>query len=236
MDADRRKEIEELLDIGHGSRILKNKECAEIVEENWQHFNGVRYKLIAYVIMPNHVHVLINAYPGFELGKIITSWKGYSARRINQFIANAGRAGSLTGFNNKIQIAGLATGTPGVWQRGYRDRYVSADISKKDAEGNTTIMSAIGEYWCEDIKHFMQYKPDVNVLNNKGESALFIAVVNGSERNAMILLENKANPNFICSARHERILFDKKDHQFCTRGKSLLDIATMMGESGVVSV
>ena len=110
----------------------------------------------------------------------------------------------------------------------------NADINKKDIEGNTSIMSAIGEYGCEEIKHFMQYKPDVNVLNNKGESALFIAVVNGSERNAMILLENKANPNFICSARHERILFDKKDHQFCTTGKSLLDIATMMGESGVV--
>ena len=124
MDADRRKEIEELLDRGHGSCILKNKECAEIVEENWQHFNGVRYKLIAYVIMPNHVHVLINAYPGFELGKIITSWKGYSARCINQFIANAGSTGRLTGFNNKIQIAGQATGTPGVWQRGYWDRYV----------------------------------------------------------------------------------------------------------------
>jgi len=145
---------------------------------------------------------------------------------------------------NQVSVDGVPLITEVLCSRKYREKEkmldllvkYKADVNKKDIEGNTTIMSAIGEYWCEDIKHFMQYKPDVNVLNNKGESALFIAVVNGSERNAMILLENKANPNFICSARHERILFDKKDHQFCTTGKSLLDIATMMGESGVVSV
>ena|GEM_PF-4549371 len=118
MEADRRKEIEELLDRGHGSCVLKNKEYAEIVEKNWQHFNGVRYKLIAYVIMPNHVHIMINAYPGFELGKIIASWKGYSARRINKL--NAGNAG----FNNKSQIAGQTASASGVWQRGYWDRYI----------------------------------------------------------------------------------------------------------------
>jgi len=127
MEEERRKEIEELLDRGHGSCVLKNKKCAEIIEENWQHFNGVRYKLIAYVIMPNHVHVLINAYQGFELGKIVASWKGYSARRINEFIGNAGSAGRLTGFKNKIQNAGQATGASvdgKLWQRGYWDRYI----------------------------------------------------------------------------------------------------------------
>lgn len=38
--------------------------------------------------------------------------------------AQPGSAGRLTGFNNKIKIAGQATGTTGVWQRGYWDRYV----------------------------------------------------------------------------------------------------------------
>ncbi len=104
MEADRRKEIEELLDRGHGSCVLKNKNCAEIVEENWQHFNEVRYKLIAYVIMPNHVHVLINAYPGFELGRIVKSWKSYSSSRINE----------LTGKDGNSRL----------WQRGYWDRYI----------------------------------------------------------------------------------------------------------------
>ncbi len=102
MEADRRKEIEELLDRGHGSCVLKNKECAKIVEENWQHFNGVRYTLTAYVIMPNHVHVMINAYPGFELGKVVKSWKSYSAKSINEAMGNAGR----------------------LWQHGYWDRYI----------------------------------------------------------------------------------------------------------------
>ena len=104
MEADRRKKIEELLDRGHGSCVLKNKKCAKIVEENWQHFNGVRYKLIAYVIMPYHVHVMINAYPDFELGKMVKSWKSYSAKNINE-VMDTPKAGIL-------------------WQRGYWDRYI----------------------------------------------------------------------------------------------------------------
>jgi REP element-mobilizing transposase RayT len=110
IEMERRKEIEELLDRGHGSCVLKNKKCSKLIEENWRHFNGVRYKLISYVIMPNHVHILINLYQGFELGKIISSWKGYSAKSINKLLKNAGQA----------------TGAPGdvLWQRGYWDRYI----------------------------------------------------------------------------------------------------------------
>jgi len=42
MEKEHRKEIELLLDRGYGSCVLKNKECAKIVEENWQHFDGIR--------------------------------------------------------------------------------------------------------------------------------------------------------------------------------------------------
>ncbi|MHB9139854.1 MAG: ankyrin repeat domain-containing protein, partial [Victivallaceae bacterium] len=86
------------------------------------------------------------------------------------------------------------------------------------------------------IEHFMQYKPDVNILNNKGESALFIAVVNCNGSYARILSENKANPNLIGADRNARILFDRKDHSFCTTGKSLLDMAIMQGAYDVVTV
>lgn len=112
----------------------------------------------------------------------------------------------------------------------------NADINKKDTMGNTPLISAIEEFMdIEIIKHFMQYRPEVNVLNKKGESALFIAVVSEDVSNVEILLENKANPNFIGVASNERILLDCKGHQFITTGKSLLDIAIMSDSSNVVS-
>jgi len=73
--------------------------------------------------MPNHVHILINLYQGFELGKVVKSWKSYSAKGINDFIEKAGIA------NEFVVKAGQTTGAPRMigarlWQGGYWDRYV----------------------------------------------------------------------------------------------------------------
>ncbi len=108
MKMERRKKIEKYLDKGHGSCILRNIECAKVLENNWRHFDGTCYDLTAYVVMPNHVHVLLKVYDGFELAKIVKSWKSYSARQINKIKRNAG----------------LTTSAPSLWQRGYWDRYI----------------------------------------------------------------------------------------------------------------
>lgn len=50
----RRKMMENWLDAGHGTCVLKNKPCAEIVLNAWHHFDNERYKLIAWTVMPNH--------------------------------------------------------------------------------------------------------------------------------------------------------------------------------------
>ncbi len=114
----------------------------------------------------------------------------------------------------------------------------NADINKKDAEGNTPLRIALEESAAsETMRHFMQYKPDVNVLNNKGESVLFVAVLDADVSNVIVLLENKADPNFICDTRRKIILRDRnKNHQFYINGKSLLDIATMLEHHYVVRI
>jgi ankyrin repeat protein len=113
----------------------------------------------------------------------------------------------------------------------------NADINKQDSTGNTPLISAVEECaGAKTIEHFMQYKPDVNILNNKDESPLFIAVVERSGSYARILSENEANPNLIGTDRNSMVLFDRNDHSFCTTGKSLLDIAITQGAYDVVSV
>ena len=81
-DPERRKRIDDWLDAGHGSCMLRSPEAATCVVNNWRHFAGTRYDLIAWVVMPNHVHVLIRAYEGIALGKIVQSWKSYTGRQI----------------------------------------------------------------------------------------------------------------------------------------------------------
>jgi len=80
-DAGQREEIERYLDAGAGCCILRDS-LADLLVENWRHFNGWRYRLHAYVVMPNHVHLLIETADRTSLSKIVQSWKSYTAKRI----------------------------------------------------------------------------------------------------------------------------------------------------------
>jgi putative transposase len=123
-DVERRRLIEEWLDAGHGCCVLRWPEAAACVVENWQHFAGERYDLIAWVVMPNHVHLLIRVYEGVSLGKIVQSWKSYTGRRIRAML-DEGRAGARRSQAGRSQ-AGRASEAlaDGVWMREYWDRYI----------------------------------------------------------------------------------------------------------------
>ncbi|HPR83390.1 MAG TPA: DUF4080 domain-containing protein [Pontiellaceae bacterium] len=72
------------LDEGAGACILGKPEISQIVADTLTHFEDERYELDEWVVMPNHVHVLVTPRPGFELASILHSWKSYSAQQINQ--------------------------------------------------------------------------------------------------------------------------------------------------------
>ena len=60
----RRKLIEKYMNSGLGCCALKHPAVADIVQNSFFAFDGVKYRLIAWCIMPNHVHVLIEPYFG----------------------------------------------------------------------------------------------------------------------------------------------------------------------------
>lgn len=91
-----------LLENGYGSCILAKPEFQDIVTSAIKYNNGKTYDLIAYVVMPNHVHILIRPYPTIKTDNIIHSIKRFSARQINIL---KGESGS-------------------VWMREYFDRIV----------------------------------------------------------------------------------------------------------------
>lgn len=78
--------INEQLDVGYGSCALRREEIARIVAKSLNHFHGQRMLTGDFVIMPNHVHVLLRPLPGFELEEILHSIKNYTANEINRVL------------------------------------------------------------------------------------------------------------------------------------------------------
>lgn len=88
---DLRRQIDEYLDAGHGSCLLQDPRCAQIVIGAWQHHDRVRYDLGPWVVMPNHVHVMVRIHPGHPLPDIIRGWKHFTAAAINRLRGVRGR-------------------------------------------------------------------------------------------------------------------------------------------------
>ncbi|MCK6554325.1 transposase [Candidatus Binatia bacterium] len=86
-----RDHIDKYEDAGHGACHLRQTEIATIVEEGLCHFDGERYRLLEWCIMPNHVHVLVETVPGHALGDVVQSWKSFTAKKANQILGRTGK-------------------------------------------------------------------------------------------------------------------------------------------------
>src|SRR5882672_1959125 len=82
--------MERLLDAGYGSCVLARPEIAALVEQALKHFDGSRYRLGDFVIMPNHVHTLVQPAGGQELAGILHSWKSFTAKEANARLGTQG--------------------------------------------------------------------------------------------------------------------------------------------------
>jgi len=84
------KRIEAYLDRGGGSCHLTNPAVSEIVVGALRHFDGTRYELHAWCVMPNHVHVVFRPLGENSLAAIVHSWKSFSAQRANRLLGRTG--------------------------------------------------------------------------------------------------------------------------------------------------
>jgi REP element-mobilizing transposase RayT len=90
-DPAKRARVEAYLNAGYGACYLRDPHVARLVEGALLYFDGQRYRLIAWVIMPNHVHTLIETIEGYPLRSITHSWKSYTAKQANQILGRTGR-------------------------------------------------------------------------------------------------------------------------------------------------
>lgn len=91
------------LDACHGACVLRRPELSCIVADSLLHFDGQRYDLTDFVVMPNHVHVLV-AFPDEEsLLKQCESWKHFTATQINRRLGQKGRFWQQDGFDHLVR-------------------------------------------------------------------------------------------------------------------------------------
>ncbi|HSS86188.1 MAG TPA: transposase [Reyranella sp.] len=82
--------VDRELDVGLGSCWLRRPEIASLVQDALLHFDGERYRLLAWCLMSNHVHVVIDILDGQSLTAIVRSWKSFTARRANTLLGRTG--------------------------------------------------------------------------------------------------------------------------------------------------
>lgn len=97
-----RRRVEDFLDAGHGECLLRQPRIAALVENALLHFDRQRYRLLAWCVMPNHVHALIETAAGWPLDGVLHSWKSFTSHEANKILQRKGE----------------------MWQREYLDRYV----------------------------------------------------------------------------------------------------------------
>jgi REP element-mobilizing transposase RayT len=100
-DLEKQRRLEHYLDLGRGACHLRDSRVAELVQGAFWHYDGVRYRLLAWVVMPNHIHALIEVWQT-PLGKILKDWKSWTAKEANKVL---GREGTF-------------------WEDDYFDRYI----------------------------------------------------------------------------------------------------------------
>jgi putative DNA methylase len=99
----RRQRIDVALDTGHGESLLVDPRVAAIVEGAFLHFDAERYRLHAWVIMPNHVHVVATPLERWTLSDIVHSWKSFSATKANALLARSGAFWAREYFDRAIR-------------------------------------------------------------------------------------------------------------------------------------
>jgi len=83
--------IEEYFDRGAGSCPFLDMRVAGAMAAALRFKEGMHYRLLAWCIMPNHVHVVVRLFPGQELAKVVKAWKNFSAKSANHALGRKGR-------------------------------------------------------------------------------------------------------------------------------------------------
>lgn len=99
--------IQQWLDAGSGACQLARPDVRQVVVDALNHFDGDRYRLHTWVVMPNHVHVVVTPLGKHELSDILHSWKSFTSKVINKLIAKTGVFWQAESFDHIVRSSEL---------------------------------------------------------------------------------------------------------------------------------
>src|SRR5258708_26451540 len=102
-DADFRRRIEYYLDQNYGASYLRDPAIAEVVQDTLLKWDGERYHLLAWVIMPNHGHIVLSPMPNFAVSEIMHSIKSFTAHEANRILDRKGQFWAKEYFDRYIR-------------------------------------------------------------------------------------------------------------------------------------
>jgi len=106
-----RNALEHYIDAGHGACYLRDPRIASLAQNALLYFDGQRYNLFAWVVMPNHVNVLAQFNHEHPVPQVLHSWKSFIANEANKLLNRTGH----------------------FWQREYYDRFIRNEDHYRNA-------------------------------------------------------------------------------------------------------
>jgi type I restriction enzyme R subunit len=97
------REFMAYLDRGHGECVLRRPELAAILAKSLRYADGGEYHLGDFVIMPNHVHLLVGLVGETDVLRLCTSWKHFTGHEINKALARRGRFWQEDSFDHLVR-------------------------------------------------------------------------------------------------------------------------------------
>ena len=100
---ERRRRIEAYLDRGEGEAWLRRPAIADMVQDALLYFDGERYTMHGWAVMPNHVHNLFTPFEGQDMDRILHSWKSYTAHQVNKLLGRSGQFWFVEAYDRFIR-------------------------------------------------------------------------------------------------------------------------------------
>jgi REP element-mobilizing transposase RayT len=97
------QKIQQHLDAGYGECLLMQPAVAQIIVDALRKFDGIRYRLLAWCVMPNHVHAVLQPVADFDLTRILHTWKSFTAHAVNKLLNRAGEFWQVEYYDHLIR-------------------------------------------------------------------------------------------------------------------------------------
>ncbi|MDM3846132.1 MAG: TaqI-like C-terminal specificity domain-containing protein [Aphanizomenon gracile PMC638.10] len=178
--------VDKWLDAGMGECHLKNPQLAKIVADALTYFDGDRYHLGEWVIMPNHVHVIVTPLGNHKLSEITHSWKSFTANQINKYLNRRGQLWQKESYDQIVRSAQhlervqiyIANHAPNVAQASSLSQSNNQDDCVTVAQASSLSQFNNQDDCVTRLTHLLSYTEDSHQFNDDEVDCLINAIDN----------------------------------------------------------